>query len=163
MSDSQTISEPFILFELAGTIYAMPTKVVQQMEMVERITPVPNAAPFVEGVVFSRGKVIPAINLRSRFGFEKIPYDARTRLIVIHTSNRTVGLIADTAREFVSIPKSAIQPPPEGISGLSGKYLSSIANLGDASSGQSQRMVLILNPDEVLNMTSTISPVAVGN
>jgi purine-binding chemotaxis protein CheW len=157
MSDSQTTSEPFILFELAGTIYAMPTAVVQQMEMVERITPVPNAAPFVEGVVFSRGKVIPAINLRSRFGFEKIPYDARTRLIVIHTNNRTVGLIADTAREFVSIPTSVIQPPPEGISGLSGKYLSGIATLGD-------RMVLILNPDEVLNVSNNMpSAAAVGN
>ena len=156
MSDSQTTSEPFILFELAGTIYAMPTAVVQQMEMVERITPVPNAPSFVEGVVFSRGKVIPAINLRSRFGFDKIPYDARTRLIVIHTNNRTVGLIADTAREFVSIPKSVIQPPPEGISGLSGKYLSGIATLGE-------RMVLILNPDEVLNVTSTMSAAAIGN
>lgn len=156
MTDSQKTSEPFILFELAGTIYAMPTAVVQQMEMVERITPVPNAPPFVEGVVFSRGKVIPAINLRSRFGFEKIPYDARTRLIVIHTSNRTVGLITDTAREFVSIPTSTVQPPPEGISGLSGKYLSGIATLG-------QRMVLILNPDEVLNVTNNMSAAAVGN
>jgi purine-binding chemotaxis protein CheW len=157
MSDSQTTSEPFILFELAGTIYAMPTAVVQQMEMVERITPVPNAAPFVEGVVFSRGKVIPAINLRARFGFEKMPYDARTRLIVIHASNRTVGLIADTAREFVSIPTSVIQPPPEGISGLSGKYLSGIATLGE-------RMVLILNPDEVLNVSNNMSSTAaVGN
>ncbi len=143
MIDSHNGSEPFILFELVGTTYALRSKFIQQMEMIEQITPVPNAPHFVEGVVFSRGQVVPTVNLRARFGFEKIPYDVRTRLIVIHTDNRTVGIIADTAREFISIPVNAIKPPPDGISGLSGKYLEGIVTLGD-------RMVLILNPDELL-------------
>lgn len=156
MSDTQSNSHPFILFELAGTTYAIPTAVVQQMEMIEHITPVPNTAVFVEGVIFSRGQVIPAINLRVRFGFEKIPYDIRTRLIVIHAGNRTVGLIADTAREFVSIASHDVQPPPEGISGLSGKYLIGIAMLG-------KRMILILNVEEILNFTNGVSPVLAEN
>lgn len=156
MSDTQNSSEPFILFELAGTTYGIPTTVVQQMEMIEHITPVPNTPPFVEGVVFSRGQVIPAINLRVRFGFEKIAYDVRTRLIVINTGNRSVGLIADTAREFVLIPGNVVQPPPEGISGLSGRYLTGIAMLGE-------RMVLILNAEELLNFTNGISPLLLEN
>lgn len=149
MLETKNGSEPFILFELANTTYGMRSHLVQQMEMIERITPVPNAAPYVEGVVFSRGQVIPALNLRVRFGFEKVPYDARTRLIVIHTNNRTVGLIADTAREFISIPSETIQPPPEAISGLSGKYLEGIATLGE-------RLVLILNPDELLSVGEAV-------
>lgn len=156
MSNTQNSSEPFILFELAGTTYGIPTAVVQQMEMIEHITPVPNTPPFVEGVVFSRGQVIPAINLRVRFGFEKIAYDVRTRLIVINTGNRSVGLIADTAREFVLIPGNVVQPPPEGISGLSGRYLTGIAMLGE-------RMVLILNAEELLNFTNGISPLLLEN
>jgi len=156
MLDTQNSSEPFILFELAGTTYGIPTTVVQQMEMIEHITPVPNTPPFVEGVVFSRGQVIPAINLRVRFGFEKIAYDVRTRLIVINTGNRSVGLIADTAREFVLIPGNVVQPPPEGISGLSGRYLTGIALLGE-------RMVLILNAEELLNFTNGISPLLLEN
>ncbi|HEY9693666.1 MAG TPA: chemotaxis protein CheW [Oculatellaceae cyanobacterium] len=144
MLDNLNDSEPFILFELAGTTYALRSSFVQQMEMIEQITPVPNAAPFVEGVVFSRGQVIPAVNLRVRFGLEKIPYNPRTRLIVIHAGSRTVGVIADTAREFISVPVSTIQPPPEAISGLSSKYLSGIATIGD-------RLVLILNAEELLN------------
>lgn len=156
MSDTQNSSEPFILFELAGTTYGIPTAVVQQMEMIEHITPVPNTPPFVEGVVFSRGQVIPAINLRVRFGFEKIAYDVRTRLIVINTGNRSVGLIADTAREFVLIPGNVVQPPPEGISGLSGRYLTGIAMLGE-------RMVLILKAEELLNFTNGISPLLLEN
>jgi purine-binding chemotaxis protein CheW len=145
MPDEKITAESFIVFELAGTTYALPSRVVQQMEMTEHITPVPNAPPAVEGVVFSRGQVIPTVNLRSRFGFEKIPIDLRTRLIVVNLGNRTVGLMVDSAREFLSIPQEAIQPPSEAISGLSGKYLDGIATLED-------RMILILNLDEVINV-----------
>ena len=53
------------------------------MEMVEHITRVPNAPPFVDGVVFSRGQVVPVVNLRARFGFERVADDLRTRLMVV--------------------------------------------------------------------------------
>lgn len=145
MPNEKTAAEPFIVFELAGTTYALPSRLVQQMEMTEHITPVPNAPPAVDGVVFSRGQVIPTVNLRTRFGFERIPIDLRTRLIVVNISNRTVGLVVDSAREFISIPAEAIQPPNEAISGLSGKYLDGIATLDN-------RMILILNLDEVINV-----------
>ena len=145
MPDVKNTAEPFIIFELAGTTYALPSRLVQQMEMTEHITAVPNAPPAVEGVVFSRGQVIPTVNLRTRFGFERIPFDLRTRLIVVSLQNRTVGLVVDSAREFISIPSEAIQPPNEAISGLSGKYLDGIATLDE-------RMILILNLDEVINV-----------
>jgi purine-binding chemotaxis protein CheW len=114
--------------------------------MIEQITAVPNAPAAVEGVVYSRGQVIPAVNLRSRFGFEKIPIGLRTRLIVVNLGGRTVGLMVDTAREFISIAPEAIQAPNDAISGLSGKYLKGIATLGD-------RIVLILDLDEVINLS----------
>src|SRR6185436_18316295 len=106
-------AEPFILFEVAGTTYAVRSRHVQKLEMVEHITPVPNAAPFVEGVVFSRGQVVPVVNLRVRFGFERAPRDLRSRLIVVDIAGRTLGLLADDAREFVTIPDDSIRPPSE--------------------------------------------------
>lgn len=140
------------MFELAGTTYGVPSRAVQQMEMIEdNITPVPNAPLSVEGVIFSRGQVIPAVNLRARFGFQTQPHDLRTRLIVIHTDNRTVGLIVDSAREFITIPETAIQPPHETISGLKGKYLEGIATLGE-------RIILLLNLAEVINLAETLQP-----
>jgi purine-binding chemotaxis protein CheW len=147
---SQTVSEPFILFELAGTTYGVPSRAVQQVELVEHITPVPNAPPDVEGVIFSRGQVIPAVNLRIRFGFEKTIHDLRTRLIVVNAKGRLVGLIVDTAREFISIPSSAIQPPNEAISGLKGKYLEGIATLDE-------RIILILSLDEVIDLAEVMT------
>jgi len=149
MTDISKDVEPFILFELANTVYGVRSRWVQQIEMIESITPVPNSPEFVDGVVFSRGQVIPAINLRARFGFPKIPYDLRTRLIIVTTNGRTVGLIVDTAREFLSIPAEAIQPPPDGISGLSGKYLEGIASLN-------KRIIVILDLSEVLTSAETI-------
>jgi purine-binding chemotaxis protein CheW len=147
---NQNATEPFILFELASTTYAVPSRAVQQVELVEHITPVPNAPSAVEGVIFSRGQVIPAVNLRVRFGFEKTIHDLRTRLIVVNTKSRLIGFIVDSAREFINIPLSAIQPPNEAISGLKGKYLEGIATLGE-------RIILILSLDEVIDLAEAIT------
>ncbi|CAN2041626.1 purine-binding chemotaxis protein CheW [Candidatus Magnetomoraceae bacterium gMMP-15] len=149
-NNSQETIEPFIIFELAGATYGVPSRAVQQMEMIDQITPVPDAPTFVDGVVLSRGEVIPAINLRQRFGFEKIPYNLSSRLIVIDIVGRIVGLVVDTAREFIYISSTSIKPPPEEVSGLSGKYLNGIATFED-------RLVLILNMEEVLKMAKKIS------
>ncbi|MDY3559970.1 chemotaxis protein CheW [Gemmata sp. JC673] len=140
-------AEPYVLFELAGTAYAIPSAAVQRMEMVEQVTPVPNAPAFVDGVVFSRGQVVPAMSLRGRFGFPRRGYDAATRLIVVAHGDRTVGLIVDSAREFVTIPADAVRPPPEGMAGTSGNYLGGIATVGG-------RVVLILSVAEVLGHAS---------
>src|SRR6476469_7826035 len=143
MTTQTNNSKSYILFELAGTSYAVASGDVQQMEMVEKITPVPSAPSFVDGVVFARGQVVPVVNLRARFGFERIPCDMRTRLMVVSRSGRTVGLLIDTAREFVVLEDDAIKPPPETITGLSGKYLAGIASAGE-------RLVLVLNVDEII-------------
>ena len=144
--NNQKDSEPFILFELAGTTYGVRSRFVQQIEMVEHVTPVPNASPAVEGIVFARGQVVPAMNLRVRFGFEKAPFDLRSRLVVVNTGERVIGMIVDAAREFLNIPAAALEAPPEAITGLSGKYLESIATLDG-------RLILILNLDEVVDIS----------
>jgi len=137
------MKDPFILFTVAGTTYGLRSKDVAHIEMVDQVTAVPNAAHFVDGVVFSRGQVVPALNLRARFGFAKAPYDLSTRLLVVHDGGRSVGLVVDAAREFVSIDPASIQPPGAALTGLSGRYLEGVANIGD-------RLVLVLNLAEAL-------------
>ena len=138
-------TETYILFEMAGTTFGVSSRSVQQMEMIEHITPLPNAPPFVDGVVFTRGEVIPAVNLRVRFGFNRIPHTTRTRLIVTNTNGRTIGLLVDSAREFMSISNEAVQQPPDSMTGLSGKYLKGIVTIGD-------RVVLIIDLDELVKV-----------
>ena len=142
--DATPSAEPYVLFTLAGTAYAVSSRDVQRMEMVEHVTPVPNAPPFVDGVVFSRGKVVPAVNLRRRFGFDRADYDLKTRLLVVAHADRLVGLLVDSAREFVTIPAEAVQPPPDAMAGTSGRYLRGIADVGG-------RIILILDVAGVLD------------
>lgn len=150
MNSNQVNEESYVLFELVGTTYAVRTSDVQQLEMIEHITPVPNSPPAVDGVVFSRGQVIPAINLRARFGFSKIEYDMRSRLLVINVEGRNIGLIVDTAREFKHIPNEAVSPPPDTLSGMSSKYLDGIATIDD-------KLILLLNLAEVIKTTEEMA------
>ncbi len=146
MTQTSTLAESYILFELAGTTYGLRSHEVKHMELVEQITPVPTAPRYVEGVVFSRGQVIPAINLRVRFGFPHQAHTARSRLIVVESGERTVGLLVDSAREFRNLPSESIQPPNESIAGLSGKYLRGIAIVNE-------RLILLLDIKEALTFS----------
>jgi purine-binding chemotaxis protein CheW len=136
-------SESFVLFELAGNTCGVRSQAVQSVEMVEHVTAVPNALPFVEGVTFTRGRVIPSINLRIRLGLPRIPIYPRARMLVVSSKHHTAGMLVDSTREFISIPADAIQPPGETMPGFSVKYVEGIATLGN-------RVVLILNLEEVI-------------
>lgn len=147
-------ADSYVLCELAGTTYAVRSDDIQQLDMVGPLTPVPNAPAFVDGVTSIRGRVIPAVSLRARFGFERQPHDLRTRLIVVRAAGRVVGLIVDNAREFAAIPADAIQPPPEGLSDLSSRYLRGMVHMGE-------RLVLVLDVPELLRVSETSTSLAV--
>jgi purine-binding chemotaxis protein CheW len=136
-------SESYVLFDLAGATYALPSQQIQQLELVGAPTPVPNAPAHVDGVVSVRGQVLPAVSLRARFGFPRVPHDMRSRLIVVRAQGRTVGLIVDSAREFANIAPETIKPLPEGIGGMSGRYLRGIAQQGE-------RLLLVVDVRELL-------------
>lgn len=139
------ISDTYILFDLASATYAVPSSAVQHIEMLEHVTMVPNAHRAIEGVVFSRGQVIPALNLRVRFGFSREDRSLRTRIIFVQLQQRVVGLIVDSAREFKKITADKIRPIEQSLAGISGNYLKGLTNIND-------RLVLILDLEAVLNL-----------
>jgi len=157
----QNWTEAYILCEVFGTTYALRSEEIEQLEMVGQLTPVPNAPPCVEGVTSVRGQVIPAMSLRARFGFPRAAYDLRSRLVVVRSEGRTVGLIADSAREFATITPDKIQPPPDALASLSGNYLRGVAQLGD-------RLVLVLDvagllaPDSIPTLPATTETAVVA-
>jgi purine-binding chemotaxis protein CheW len=139
-------ADNYILFTVAGTSYGLPSQDVAHVEMVEQITRVPNAPAFVDGVVFSRGQVVPAINLRTRFGFDRAPLDVSSRLLVVNNKGRSVGLLVDACREFMTVPPSAIHPPGEALSGLSAQYVDGVATVNN-------RLIVLLGLDRLLGST----------
>jgi purine-binding chemotaxis protein CheW len=135
--------EPFIIFSVGRTFYAVRSEQVQQIEVVENVTPVPNTPDYVDGIVYLRGKVVPVINLRTRFGLERQPFDIYSRLVVIELEQRVVGLAVDSAREFIHLDSSEIIPPPESLSGPGVEYLEGVHT-------QDDRLILIVNLHRLL-------------
>jgi purine-binding chemotaxis protein CheW len=132
------MEEPYILFKVADATYAIHSDLVQQVGMLENMTRIPNAPNFVEGVLYVRGKVVPIVNLRVRFGMEKAAYDVYSRLLVITLGNRSLGLAVDSAREFVYLDLDLVQPPPESLAGPGVEYLEGVYLMDD-------RLILLVN------------------
>jgi chemotaxis signal transduction protein len=141
-------ADSYVLCELAGATYAIRSDDIEHLEMVGHVTPVPNAPPFVDGVTSVRGRVVPVISLRAKFGFERHAADLRARLIVVRSAGRSVGLLVDTAREFANINESTVQPPPDGLADMSTRYLRGMAHLAD-------RLILVLDIQELIRVTDT--------
>ncbi len=139
-------ADNYILFTVAGTSYALPSQDVAHVEMVEQITRVPNAPGFVDGVVFSRGQVVPAINMRARFGFERAPLDVSSRLLVVQSRGRSVGLLVDSCREFMTVPQADIHPPGDALGGLSAEYVDGVASVDN-------RLIVLLGLERLLGST----------
>ena len=149
-----TPSDHYILFMVNETTYGLPSSDVAHVEMVEQVTAVPNAAPFVDGVVFSRGQVIPAVNLRARFGFARTERSLRTRLLVVQRRGRSVGLLVDSCREFLTIPASSVHPPGEALSATANtSAVAGIATIGD-------RIIVLLDLDVLLVTTDPVAAVS---
>lgn len=142
-----------ILFELDDSTYAIRAADVLHIEMLEHVTRVPNTAPAVDGIVFSRGQVFPAINLRARFGLPRQPHTLSTRLIFLRVQDRVVALIVDAAREFQRIPPEAIRPIETTLVGIQGNYVEGVATVKG-------RSVLILDVGAVLTLEETELPEA---
>lgn len=149
------IADTYIIFELNGAAFGVRSSNVQHVEMLEHVTPVPNTAPAVDGVVFSRGQVFPALNLRARFGLPRQAYDGSTRLIFLRVEERVVALIVDSAREFERIPAAEIRPVEATLVGVQGNYVEGVATV-------KARSVLILDVGKVLTLEETTLPPGAG-
>lgn len=153
MSETREKVEPYILFTINEALLGIRSREVRHVEMVEHITPVPNVPSFIEGVILTRGQVVPVLNLRLRFGLPRRPLDLQSRLLVVQSGKRLVGLLVDSCREFLAIPVATIQLPPEELSSTGGCYLEGIARLDN-------RLILILKLEEILQTTDLPQAVA---
>ena len=104
-----------VSFQLGHEIFAIDILRVQEIIRLTEITHVPNAPHYVEGVVNLRGKVIPIINLRARFGLCGTDPTKDTRVVVVEVGHMILGFIVDSVEEVIRLPKECIEPlPPTG-------------------------------------------------
>lgn len=107
-----------VSFQLGQEVFAIDILGVQEIIRLAEITHVPNAPHFVEGVVNLRGKVIPIIHLRARFGLPATEPTKETRIVVVEVAHVILGFIVDSVEEVLRLPEECIEPlPPTGRGG----------------------------------------------
>ncbi|MCL4510571.1 MAG: chemotaxis protein CheW [Bacteroidetes bacterium] len=117
---------------------------VQEIIRTVEITRVPKSPEFVEGVINLRGRIVPVIDLRKRFGISKKERDNETRIIVVELTDKVVGFLVDKVKEVIRVEKSIIEPPPDLTTSVNANYITGVAKLQD-------RLLILLDLDKVLS------------
>jgi len=107
-----TQKDKYLTFHLAGEDYGIEIQYVIEIIGIQNITDVPDMPTFIRGVINLRGKVIPIMDVRARFGIEARDYDDRTCIIVVNINSTEVGLVVDEVSEVADIPESNVEPAP---------------------------------------------------
>ena len=135
-----------VTFSLGGEEYAVDILKVQEINRMKEITRVPNAASYVEGVINLRGKVMPVIDLRKKFGLDSKENDAQSRIMIIDVQGMTIGLVVDAVSEVLRIPSDIVDPTPPVASEAGTEFITGIAKLED-------RLIILLDMDRLIGKT----------
>ena len=130
-TEEDTQANKFLLSNLGSESYGIGIEHVTDIIEMQKITAVPDMPAFVRGVINLRGKVIPAIDLRLRFGMVERAYDDRTCIVIVNIGGNSMGLIVDTVSEVLEIPKENVDPPPAfRKSGEKERYIAGLGKVG---------------------------------
>lgn len=143
----------YLTFVLAKEEYGIPILKVREIIKLLEITSIPKTPGYIKGVVNLRGKIIPIMDLRLKFGLEENEYNERTCIVVVEiTINETrklMGLIVDTVSEVVNLTTDQIEPPPEyGYQNNHG-YLIGVGKV-------KERVILLLDIEQILSREETV-------
>jgi purine-binding chemotaxis protein CheW len=116
-------------FRIGSETYGVRIGSVREIVRVPEITAVPNAPELIEGVINLRGKIIPVMDLRKRFGSSAIQPDKKNRILVVELDNRLLGLIVSSASEVLKIPPSDIEQPGSVFAEGESSYVTGVGKL----------------------------------
>lgn len=133
----------FLTFTLEDEVYGIEIRYVTEIIGIQSITKVPEVPEYVKGIINLRGKIIPVIDVRLKFGKEPMEYNDRTCIVVIDIAQVSVGLIVDNVDEVLTINEEDIAPPPPNKTGFENRYIKGIGKTGD-------RVQLLLDCERLL-------------
>jgi purine-binding chemotaxis protein CheW len=133
-----------VTFKLDGQKYAVDILKVQEINNMKEITSIPNAPVYLEGAINLRGKVIPVLNLRKKFGFEESANAELRKIVIMDVRGIIMGLVVDAVSDVLRITHDVVEPPPPVSSNVSSEFISGIAKL-------SEGLVILLDMDRLLD------------
>ncbi|KJU85413.1 chemotaxis protein CheW [Candidatus Magnetobacterium bavaricum] len=132
-----------VTFTLGSEEYAIDILKVQEINRMTVITMVPNSPQYVEGVINLRGKVIPVINLRKKFGISEIENDTDARIMIVDIKGITMGMVVDSVSEVLRVPATIVEATPPMATDISTEFINGIAKLAD-------RLIILLDIDKLI-------------
>jgi purine-binding chemotaxis protein CheW len=132
-----------VSFKIGAEEFGVEILKVQEINRMLEVTRVPNTPHYVEGVINLRGKVIPIIDLRSRFGLERRMHDSHTRVVVVEVGGKTVGFVVDSVQEVLRIRSSVTEPPPDIVAGINSGFITAVGKLED-------RLLILLDLEKIV-------------
>jgi purine-binding chemotaxis protein CheW len=137
------MSSLHVTFRVGTAEYAIPASQVLHLESFETATQVPGAPPYVVGLVQVRGRVVPVVDLRKRFGLPPAEHELAHRVVVVQLGARVAGLLVDSAREVMQLDESKFRDAPELIKQQATGFVTGIVTVRD-------RMFLIVDVSRVI-------------
>ena len=134
----------FLTFIIEENVYGLPIRFITEIIGVQTATRVPETPDYVKGIINLRGRIIPLLDVRLKFGKEELPYNERTCIIVIDINAVAVGLIVDKVDDVITLEDHQIALPPSGGAlGFENRYIEGIGKLGEM-------VVLLLDAEKLL-------------
>ncbi len=118
---------PIVVFRLGEESFGLRLHEVREIIMVGQITPVPRAPAFVEGVLNLRGEVMPVLDLRTRFGIDRIDRTALSRILITPIGGVFTGLVVDSVQEVGSVDQRKLEDPPRVTTVGANAYIEKVA------------------------------------
>jgi purine-binding chemotaxis protein CheW len=143
-SATTTETLQLVTFKLGKQEYAVDILKVQEVNRLIAITAMPNTDDSLEGVINLRGKVIPVVSLRKKFGMKANDRDEKARIMVID-AGKTIGVIVDSVSEVLRISSDIVEPPPSMVRGGGIEYVKGVGKLDS-------RLVMLLDVDKLLGV-----------
>ncbi len=120
-----------VTFVVGTEEFAIPILSVREINRMMQITRVPQSPEFIEGVINLRGKIIPVMDLRKRFGDQALEDTSDSRIIVVEVSNRVIGFTVDRVNEVLRVDAGIVEPPPSLVTGVDSEYVQGVGKLED--------------------------------
>lgn len=120
-----------VTFEVAGEEFAVDILAVQEINRMMALTRVPQSPPEVEGVINLRGKIIPVLDLRKRFGLDASERTEHNRIVVVEVHGRVIGFIVDRVHEVLRIPSGIVEPAPQMVCSINSEFIAGVGKLED--------------------------------
>lgn len=145
--------ETWVTFGLAGESFAIPAGAVLEVLRVTTITRVPHAPYTVRGIVNMRGRVLPVVDLRLRLGLPRAEPGPKSRIMVMPSRGRLIGLLVDSVHEVTRLRKRAIEAPPPDVMTEQSEYIVGVYHLG-------ADLVILLDVERILQIPDSLQALA---